>query len=578
MGFATGQRLSTGHRVEEVRLGGLSEVAVVRDQNDDWQAVKRVRDDMDARTGGRAGAVFLAECRTAAARLREVPFTARPLLVLEQLDGLGPVMFMEYVAGPSLAGLLRDGPLALSEATRLCGEAARALAGAHARGIRHRDLKPSNLLVDSDGGARLIDWGLSELHELSELTVRVDYLSPQRAADPALDDPRDDVHMLGMLLHQCLTGRIPDGLPGAGLGGGSGGGPGGEGDPFLVRLRLDRPEVTDTAAELLTAMLSPDPEPRPTAQEVADRLLAPEHTAEARLRDTYRPYCPGCGRVGAEQPADPHCPLCGKGLIRRRDRPAREGTVRIAAGPFTRGLSPAQAREALVNAQYPPDEANVRALSPKGRYQAYSLAFDMDETPVTYAAYARFAEAVNYPLPEDFARLAEQRPDHPVTGVTWRDALCYALWAGKRLPTAAEWERAARGPDDARMYPWGSDWDPGRCTHYPSPGTTPVRAHPGGRSPEGVWDMAGNVHEWLAAGNRPDTRGLRGGSWSARVELEGVVTMQSEGPLSLADGYIGFRCAADARYDLVPLADESASAETASAAETDERGARRWPI
>ncbi len=127
-------------------------------------------------------------------------------------------------------------------------------------------------------------------------------------------------------------------------------------------------------------------------------------------------------------------------------------------------------------------------------------AYMIDKYPITNAQYARFVAATAHRPPLDWkdGKIAEGKELHPVTMVSWNNATDYAEWAGKRLPTEAEWEKAARGTD-GRRWPWGNVMDPERLnTYYNVGSTTPYNAYPEGASPYGVMDMAGNVSEWTA--------------------------------------------------------------------------------
>lgn len=112
--------------------------------------------------------------------------------------------------------------------------------------------------------------------------------------------------------------------------------------------------------------------------------------------------------------------------------------------------------------------------------------------------------------------------DHPVIGVSYFEAEAYASWAGKRLPTGQEWEKAARGTD-GREYPWGNVFDTTKCNSQESgiAGTTAVTSYPKGISPFGCFDMAGNAWEWCASWfeQSPNRRFIRGGSWNSTLRL-----------------------------------------------------------
>ena len=180
----------------------------------------------------------------------------------------------------------------------------------------------------------------------------------------------------------------------------------------------------------------------------------------------------------------------------------------------------------------------------------------IDRFPVANAQYARFVEETGYRAAGDWhGAFAPGKERHPVVNVTWDDARAYAEWCGKRLPTEAQWEKAARGTD-ARRYPWGERWDGNKC-NVSGRGTTPVGHYPAGASPYGCHEMAGNVWEWVedwydagyyARSPRDNPRGpesgvlrvVRGGSWNdnrayARAACRGHGSPDGRG------GGLGFR-------------------------------------
>jgi formylglycine-generating enzyme required for sulfatase activity len=124
--------------------------------------------------------------------------------------------------------------------------------------------------------------------------------------------------------------------------------------------------------------------------------------------------------------------------------------------------------------------------------------FFIDRTEVTNAEYKKFIDATGHAAPSDWkdGSYPEGRDNWPVTNVSWQDASDYADWIGKRLPTEAEWEAAARGTDK-RIYPWGNDWRPG-LANAETQGITEVGQYKEGASPSGALDMIGNVWEWTA--------------------------------------------------------------------------------
>ena len=135
--------------------------------------------------------------------------------------------------------------------------------------------------------------------------------------------------------------------------------------------------------------------------------------------------------------------------------------------------------------------------------KVYLDAFYIDEKEVTNREYKKFVDATQFPeLPGHWEEgvYPEGKGDLPVTNVTWREALTYTLWAGKRLPTEAQWEKAARGAD-GRLFPWGDEYQKG----WANVGVDGAKAlvsggsYPKDVSPYHVFDMAGNVMEWTSS-------------------------------------------------------------------------------
>ena len=133
------------------------------------------------------------------------------------------------------------------------------------------------------------------------------------------------------------------------------------------------------------------------------------------------------------------------------------------------------------------------------QHTVYLDAFWIDRTEVTNAQYRHCVESGTCQAPRYWEDDDLNVPDQPVMEVSWHDAQAYAAWVGGRLPTEAEWEKAARGTD-GRIYPWGnsapdcSKANYAGCTGNP----LPVGSHPEGASPYGALEMAGNVQEWVA--------------------------------------------------------------------------------
>jgi len=181
-------------------------------------------------------------------------------------------------------------------------------------------------------------------------------------------------------------------------------------------------------------------------------------------------------------------------------------------------------------------------------------AFWIDKLPVTNEQYLRFVQGTQQPMPPYWGGcFPYAHAHHPVVGVNRDEAMAYCWWAGRRLPRAEEWERAARG-DDGRIYPWGNEWDSEACAvwddrrYYAGPSTYQVGTHPRGASPFGILDLSGNVSQWtdtLVGAQQQPHYLLKGGSWLHTQPYNHRAASAFAAHHSFREVFTGFRCALD---------------------------------
>ena len=491
-----------------------------------------------------------------------------------------PFIVMEFLVGEDLRHAIRDGHTGdLNNKLRIARDVARALEYVHSKKIVHRDIKPDNIHIDASGKVKLMDFGIARAEGLSLTRAGFAlgtpyYMAPELVLGQLTTD-QVDIYAFGILLFELLTGQKPI-----------------EGDTVerLFYMILNEPLNTEPLLQAglpegLTALVcyctakKAEERPRSFHEVIAelDRLLGTPASATAAPQ-------PARAVTAAPPPLRPVQPIPEPGPPARSKLPliALGGLAALAVLVglyFALRPAPTQTSASKSDAPAGTPKALPAALSdartgemvlvPAGPFKAGEEKrtetlpdFYIDRLEVSNAYYASFCQKTGYTLPEGFAA---DRPDDPVVNVTVLDAQKFAIWAGKRLPTALEWEKAARGTD-GRAYPWGEEADPERANvadgKAPRKSVLPVQSLPAGASPCGALNMTGNVAEFIGELKSPSAQAvqgfvqrlkppptatepwytIRGGSFDARLAF-GVAYESTSVPARFAAHDIGFRCA-----------------------------------
>jgi eukaryotic-like serine/threonine-protein kinase len=521
-----------------------------------------------------------------------------------------PYIVMEYLKGPTLATYLRylhqrKKRIPSDQVASLLNGLTAALDYAHEQGVIHRDIKPSNIVLHNltdeipldkplaNGVEAIVtDFGLVRIVDAATQTASglvsgtPAYMSPEQARGDQIDH-RTDIYSLGVVLYEMLAGRVPfeadntvtilhmhlhtspPPIPGI---------------PATVQAVIDRALQKNpddryqtsrqmavdfyqaigmiTQAEMMRGSDSVNNEPiessvsvPPKPQVQTEPESTPKLQAPIKRESTPKParswvwiggglislvliallvlggYRLLASRPNFPQPTatlNPVIPNTGVSPLPSTipDLPPAEGMVEVMSGTYEVGFSPA-------------DDQHIAPTT------IQLNDFWIDQYLTTNSKYQEFVAATGAPPPQTWPGAG----DHPVIGVTWEQALAYCQWAKKRLPSEAEWEAAGRGSGAApQLYPWGNDVTAeGQALRLPDQDTYPVGSQSFNKSPFGVYDMVGNVWEWVGepyASGQAGDKFLHGGRYGLPINDLAYRLAVVPGDTRYIK-YAGFRCAAD---------------------------------
>ena len=456
-----------------------------------------------------------------------------------------PFMVMEFLKGEDLRHAIKNGRTGqLKDKLKIAVQVARALAYIHSQKIIHRDIKPENVNLSPTGVVKLMDFGIAKTEGLQMTRAGYVlgtpyYMAPEQITGQNITE-QVDVYAFGVLLFELMTGVKP-------IGG-------------------------ETVERIFYSILNEPLNMEPMRQAGVPQAVC-DLVSHCTLKNTaerpqgFGPVIAEIERILTELDAPTmYLPVAEPVAVEAKERPAwllpvlLLVVVVLGVGLYL-AIRPKKLAPEITT------KSGEMVLVPAGLFkygpdkeEVPQSAFYIDKTEVTNQAYGAYCKATGHELPLEFPL---DKPGYPVVRVTIQDAKDFAKWAGERLPTAREWEKAARGTD-GRMFPWGNEKDASHANVGPNAALRPAADLAEFASPFKTVQMVGNVWELVDERTTPSADMLayfatlmqppptlsdlwyqmRGGSFKEALTPE-IIWDKASVPALWKYTNVGFRCVKD---------------------------------